>query len=269
MRPIGQLSRETAGSIRGLFFDLDDTLLSHGQLTERAYGALWRMHEAKIRLVAVTGRPSGWGEVIARQWPIDGVVSENGAIALCRDASGRGIEILDPCDDRERAERRARLTEIVHRVRREIPEAELADDVRARISDVTWDIGERRQLPEDRVQALTRILVKHGARTTRSSVHVHATFDSDDKASGAVEFARRTWGEDAGATLARYAFIGDSGNDVACFSAFHMTVGVSNVEKYVAKMPVPPRHVTRGAMGDGFAEMADLLVSAKTSRAIG
>ena len=44
------------------------------------YDALWDLSDAGLRLVAVTGRPSGWGEVIARQWPIDGAVTENGAV---------------------------------------------------------------------------------------------------------------------------------------------------------------------------------------------
>jgi hypothetical protein len=258
------LSKEAARQIRGLFFDLDDTLLTHGQLTKEAYEALWRLHDAKIRLVAVTGRPSGWGEVLARQWPIDGVVSENGAIALVKDKAGRGIERLDSCSAVERASRRERLADLVQRVRVEVPEAELADDVHARISDVTWDIGERCTLPDDRVRAIARIVVRAGGRTTRSSVHLHGSFDSDDKASGAVAFASRTWGEDVGATLATYAFVGDSGNDAACFSAFATTVGVSNVAKYVGQLSIPPKYVTTAAMGSGFAELAGCLVTSRT-----
>ena len=75
MTPLAALPADAARGLTGLLFDLDDTVLTHGMLTKSAYDALWRLHESGLRLVAVTGRPSGWGEVIARQWPIDGAVT--------------------------------------------------------------------------------------------------------------------------------------------------------------------------------------------------
>jgi len=44
-----------ARGLVGVLFDLDDTVLSHGVLTREAYDAIWSMHEAGLRLVAVTG----------------------------------------------------------------------------------------------------------------------------------------------------------------------------------------------------------------------
>jgi hydroxymethylpyrimidine pyrophosphatase-like HAD family hydrolase len=261
--PIAELSR-----LRGLFFDLDDTLLTHGVLTRAAYGALWDLRDAGVRLVAVTGRPSGWGEVIVRQWPIDGVVAENGAIALLRQtgagAGGSGGVIRrDGCDETERQRRRMQLGDLVARARTVVPEARLTDDVHARVSDVTWDIGERMRLPADRVDLLAKMIVDAGARTTRSSVHLHASFDVEDKASGAVAFAQAVFGEDSGATLASYAFIGDSGNDAACFGAFRTTFGVANVASWVPRLSVVPRYVSEGARGEGFAEVAAALIQAR------
>ena len=261
MRPLSTLDLAQARELRGLLFDLDDTLLSHGQLSRAAYGALWDLHDAKIRLVAVTGRPSGWGEVLVRQWPIDGAVTENGAVHVVRE--GRGVALREECDEVERRSRRRRLANLIERVSDVVPQARLADDVAARRSDVTWDIGERVRLPEDRVRAIVDEIVAAGARTTQSSVHVHATFDADDKASGAVSFLRASFGEDAGAALSRYAFIGDSGNDAACFSAFRTTVGVANVAAYVRRLSVPPRYVTLAPMGDGFAELGGVLVASR------
>jgi hydroxymethylpyrimidine pyrophosphatase-like HAD family hydrolase len=135
--------------------------------------------------------------------------------------------------------------------------------VHARVTDVTWDIGERVRLPGDRVDLLAKMIIEAGARTTRSSVHLHATFDVEDKASGAVSFAHAVFGEDAGSTLARYAFIGDSGNDAACFSAFRTTFGVANIASWVPRLSVVPRYVTEGARGEGFAEVASALVQSR------
>jgi HAD superfamily hydrolase (TIGR01484 family) len=258
MKPLATLSREEASALRGLLFDLDDTLLSHGLLTRAAYDALWDMHDTGLRLVAVTGRPSGWGEVIARQWPVDGVVAETGAVRMWRE--GRGLVLREDCDDAERRSRRIRLAQLVEKVRAIVPEARLADDVGARRSDVAWDIGERMRLPDDRADLIARAIREAGARTTRSSVHLHATFDADDKASGAVAFLRERFGEDAGVAVVRYAFAGDSANDAACFGAFRTTFGVANVKEHVARVNVPPRFVASAEMGEGFAEIARALL---------
>ena len=264
MKPLASLELDEARGIRGLLFDLDDTFLTHGVLTREAYDALWSMKDAGLRLVAVTGRPSGWGEVVVRQWPIDAAVTENGAVVVVRD--GRGIQKREACDETERRSRRMRLARLVEEVRGVVPEARLSDDVDARRSDVTWDIGERVRMPEDRVALIVQRIRAAGARTTQSSVHLHATFDVDDKASGAIGYLVEVFGEDAGAALTRYAFVGDSGNDAACFSAFRTTVGVANVAGYVGRMPVPPRYVTTRAMGEGFAELAAFLVEVRRAR---
>jgi HAD superfamily hydrolase (TIGR01484 family) len=259
MRPLSALDALARERVRGLLFDLDDTLLTHGVLTGEAYDALWSLHDAKLHLVAVTGRPSGWGEVLVRQWPIDGVVSENGAVHVVRE--GGGILLRERCSESERRSRKSRLAHLVDHVRERVPEARLSDDVGARRSDITWDIGERDKLPLDRVDLIASMIVGAGARTTRSSVHLHATFDEDDKASGAVEFVGRAFGVDPGAALATFAFIGDSGNDAACFAAFATTFGVANVKAHVARLSVPPRFVADGEMGKGFAEVARALVA--------
>jgi HAD superfamily hydrolase (TIGR01484 family) len=252
--PLSSFTARRARALLGLLFDLDDTLLTHGVLTKPAYDALWALKDAGLRLVAVTGRPSGWGEVLVRQWPIDGAVTENGAVHVVRDRSG--VAVRESCSEREREDRRARLAAIVKRVAEVVPEAKLADDVAARRSDVTWDIGERARLPMDRVDLIAKEIVAAGARTTRSSVHIHATFDADDKASGAVRFLAETFGEDPGRALHRYAFIGDSGNDAACFTAFKTTFGVANVKSALDRLGVPPGFVTSTEMGEGFAELA-------------
>ncbi|MGH7297472.1 MAG: HAD-IIB family hydrolase [Polyangiaceae bacterium] len=254
MRPLSALPAEEARRLRGLLFDLDDTLLSHGVLTREAYGALWDLHEAGMKLVAVTGRPCAWGEVLARQWPVEGFVTENGAVHVVRD--GPGVSRHDACGEQERRSRRVRLAGIVARVREVVPEARLTDDMDGRRSDVTWDVGERVKLPADRVALVAREIEAAGARWSCSSVHLHATFDVDDKASGALRFLAERLGEEPGGAVVRYAFVGDSGNDAACFSTFRTTFGVANVRAAAGRLSLPPRFVASAPMGAGFAEVA-------------
>jgi hypothetical protein len=88
MKPLSLLAPDAARALGGVIFDLDDTVLDHGALTEAAYGALFRLRETGLALIACTGRPAGWGEVIQRQWPIDATIVENGAVALVREQEG-------------------------------------------------------------------------------------------------------------------------------------------------------------------------------------
>lgn len=261
MKPLSSLDPDEARGMRGLLFDLDDTVLTHGVLGRAAYGALWDLHDAGLRLVAVTGRPSGWAEVLVRQWPIDGAVTENGAVFVVRD--GQGVRVIPDGSPGDLAHRRARLDVLVAQVREAMPDVELADDVHGRRSDVAWDIGERVKLSEDRIAALHRLVTAAGARTTRSSVHLHASFERDDKASGAMRFVRERFGEDPGSAVYRWAFAGDSSNDAACFAAIRTTFGVANVRAFVSKLSVPPRYVARAERGEGFAEIAQALLRAR------
>ncbi len=254
MKPLASLTTEEARALRGVLFDLDDTVLTHGSLTLAAYEALWHLHDAGLKLLAVTGRPSGWGVVIARQWPVAGCVTENGAVYFVRERGG--VRLVDPCGDEERRARRIRLAGIVERVREVVPEARLTDDVDARRSDVTWDVGERMKLPEDRIRSIVRVIEEAGARWSVSSVHLHATYDTDDKASGALRFCARELGQDPGAAVTTFAFAGDSGNDAACFAAFRTTFGVANVVSALGRLTVAPRYVATRPMGEGFAEIA-------------
>jgi len=263
MRPLVELAAEEARRLTGVFFDLDDTVLTHGVLGKEAYGSLWDLHDAGLRLVAVTGRPSGWAEVLVRQWPIDGAVTENGAVFVVHE--GNGVRVIEDGTPAEVRRRRALLDALVARVREEMPGVTLADDVHMRRSDVAWDIAERVKLAEPDVHALGRLVRATGARTTRSSVHLHASFERDDKASGATRFVRERFGEDPGRAIHRWAFVGDSGNDAACFAAMKTTFGVANVRAYLSKLTVPPRYVASAERGAGFAEIARALIAARAS----
>jgi hydroxymethylpyrimidine pyrophosphatase-like HAD family hydrolase len=258
MRPLAALGADEARRLDGLLFDLDDTVLTHGVLTREAYAAIWELHEAGLKLVAVTGRPSAWAEVLVRQWPIDGAVTENGAVFVVRE---RRLRVILDGAEAEVSARRARLDALVARVAAALPGVRLADDVGGRRSDVAWDIAEHARVPEGEIARLAELVHAAGARTTRSSVHFHASFERDDKATGAMRFLRERLGADPGRAVHRWAFAGDSSNDAACFAALRTTFGVANVCAFVRKISVPPRYVATAERGAGFAEIARKLVA--------
>ncbi len=254
MHSLDALTPEEARRLRGLLFDLDDTLLDGTLLTETAYAALWQLHRAGLRLVAVTGRPAGFGEVIARQWPIDGVVTENGAVAFYRE--GNSVRRIEEVDEATRRARRIRLASVYETLRESFPEVRLAADVHLRQSDLAIDVGESQEVSPELRKAIAKKARELGVRTFLSSIHLHLTLDVHDKASGAIAFLCEHFGEDPTSARADYAFIGDSGNDAPCFAAFRTTFGVANVKASLGSFAVTPKYVASKPRGEGFAEIA-------------
>lgn len=256
VKPIANLDAETAENLSGVLFDLDDTLLDNGELTELAYASLHRLRESGLRLLAVTGRPSGWGEVLANLWPVDGMVTENGTIAVL--ARGRTVELLDEVDVVTRSERCRRRDALVSDLRTRFPWLCPAADVHLRRSDFTFDIGETRTVAAADVDPVEAYARSVGARTVRSSVHLHVCFDGSDKASGAVRAIAQAFGEDPTRARARYAFIGDSENDEPAFNGFLTTVAVANLR---GNPTLNPKYRTVAERGRGFAEFAQRIVT--------
>jgi HAD superfamily hydrolase (TIGR01484 family) len=257
MLPLTALGRAEALGLDGLLFDLDDTLLDHGALTEQAYAALFRLREAGLRLYVVTGRPLGWVRLLARLFPVDGGVAENGGALV--GPGGRQLE-LEP--QTVRSERTRRLRELVGEIEGAFPELEPPDDVGERVTDYTFDVGESRTVDAETVRRLTAFARERGATVHVSSVHLHVGYDATDKASGAVRLLEALSGVDPTRALSRYAFVGDSENDAACFGAFKTTIGVANLR---GRPTLLPRYITRAERGAGFAELARTLGSLRAS----
>jgi HAD superfamily hydrolase (TIGR01484 family) len=261
MEPLTDLPTDVLAGLRGVVFDVDDTLTTRGRLTTEAFDALWALHEAGLRLVAVTGRPLGWTDAIAASWPVDLAVGENGAgWSFLR---GRALELGYFHDAEARRGQRERLEAIRARVARELPDLAEAGDQPARRCDLAFDVGERAKVEPDRVERLAAIIEAAGARCLVSSVHAHAVVGDWDKARGVVRAADAALGEDLPAARGEWLFVGDSGNDAAAFAFFERTVGVANVRAHLDRLEVPPRWVTEGERGAGFAELARAIVEAR------
>src|SRR5437879_12433472 len=119
VQPMKPLAALDARGVKALLFDIDDTLTAEGKLTAQAYDALERLRRAGKITVPVTGRPAGWCDHIARMWPVDGVVGENGAFYFFY-AGGR-LQKRFQDDAGTRHEKRARLDAIAHRVLAPVP----------------------------------------------------------------------------------------------------------------------------------------------------
>jgi len=256
MKPLASLTAEDVAPIAGLVFDLDDTLLDHGRLTEAAYSSLFRLSEAGLRLIGCTGRPFGWADLLGRQWPVDAMVAENGAAALVRTSTGEHRTLLWTGDGR-----REDLIALANEILARFPSARITEDNAARVADVTIDIGERCRVAPDDVRAMHEIARSRGVASVSSSVHFHLSHEAPDKAAGTVRTLGEAFGEDATIARFRYAFVGDSGNDATAFAAFKLTFGVANVRSAGHTLTRMPRFIAPSPMGRGFVEIATALLT--------
>ena len=73
----------------GVFTDIDDTLTTDGAITNDALQALRDLKQAGLTVIPITGRSMGWSRDMARSWPVDAVVAENGAAAWIPQLHGK------------------------------------------------------------------------------------------------------------------------------------------------------------------------------------
>jgi HAD superfamily hydrolase (TIGR01484 family) len=265
MSPISEFPAAAANSLLGVCFDIDDTVTSHGALDVAAYAALGALRASGLKLIAVTGRPLGFAEIVARTWLVDAAVGENGAGHIAR--SGKGLSFGFWDDAPTRAAQQITLAKIRARVARELSEVRETDDSWARRCDLAFDVNERVTLPRAVVDRLTSIIESEGAQALVSSVHAHAQLGQHDKASGACRALTELYGFAADEVRQRFLFVGDSGNDAAAFAWFEWTAGVANVARFLDRLPRAPRYTATREYGEGFAEIARTILALRGSGA--
>ncbi len=248
-------------AVRGLVFDIDDTVTRDGVLEAEAFSAMHRMAQTGFILVAVTGRPLGWTDVIARLWPVHVALGENGAGWAWR--AEDGVHEGYFCAEAERAVQAQLLARIRADIAESMPQVKVTRDDRARRCDLAFDIGESECLPPSEIEALCTRIEALGASTSVSTVHAHAVPGPWNKAEGVTRALAEALGTNLDAELGRWVFVGDSGNDAAAFAHFPNSVGVANVREHLARLPSPPRYVTDSDRGRGFAELATHLVDGR------
>ena len=264
MRPLAEFPAAARRVVRGVLTDIDDPLTDEGHLPALAYAALERLRAAGLLVVPVTGRPAGWCDHIARMWPVDAVVGENGAFWFRHDAAARRLVKRYVVDDEERALRRSRLGAIAERVMDEVPGCALASDQAYREADLAIDFREDvPPLPLEAVRRIVAIMESEGLTAKASSIHVNGWFGGYDKLSTSRLMLREDFGVDLDARRDDWVFAGDSPNDQPMFAFFPNAVGVANVREMAELMTSLPAWVTPSRGARGFAELAEALLSVR------
>jgi HAD superfamily hydrolase (TIGR01484 family) len=263
-QPLSNFSVEARARLRGVLFDIDDTVTTEGRLTAEAYGAVARLHEAGLLVAPITGRPAGWCDHIARMWPVDGVVGENGAFYFRYDAKRKKFIKRFMASDEERVENRRRLEDLRAEILAAVPGAAVSADQLYREADLAIDFREDVDpLPQSDIARIVEIFEAAGAVAKVSSIHVNGWFGDYDKLTTTRIMLQECFGIDLEAEQERFVFAGDSPNDAPMFAAFSNAVGVANLRDFEDRLPAAPAFVTEARSGAGFAELADTLLAAR------
>ena len=265
MTPLANCPRATLAAVEGVLTDIDETVSTEGRLTADAYGALEALKKAGFLVIPVTGRPAGWCDHIARFWPVDAVVGENGAFWMWHDAkTGGKLRSRYVQTDAERADGRRRLEAIRAQVLREVPSAGIASDQPYRAADLAVDFREDvAPLGEAEITRIVAIFEAHGAHAKVSSIHVNGWFGDYDKLTTSKLMMRELFGVDLDTHRQHYVFAGDSPNDSPMFGYFPNAVGMANVGDSTGRLEPQPRWVTAARSGAGFVELSRVLIEAR------
>ncbi|MFQ5984046.1 MAG: HAD-IIB family hydrolase [Alphaproteobacteria bacterium] len=264
MRPLKEFPAEARRRVAVVLTDIDDTLTHEGRVPATAYGALERLREAGVKVIPVTGRPAGWCDHIARMWPVDGVVGENGAFYFHYHGERRRMVRRYWLNEAERGAGRRRLERLKARILAAVPEAAVAADQPYREADLAIDfaedVGPLSEVDVDRVVALFE---SAGACAKVSSIHVNGWFGDFDKLAMTKVMLKEIFRLDLDRRRKACVFVGDSPNDVPMFAYFPHATGVANIARFAGRLAAEPRWVTERPGGHGFAELAEALLAVR------
>ncbi len=269
MQPITDLPHDVAANLIGVFADIDDTITTDGYLTPEAYAAMARIQEMGLLMIPITGRPAGWCDHIARMWPVDGVVGENGAFYFRYDKSRRKFISRFEATEEQAEDNRRKMKKIAERILVEVPGCALASDQPYRIADIAIDFCEDVEpLPMDAIDRIVDIMTAEGLTAKVSSIHVNGWVGNYDKLTMTRTLMKECFSINIDDASERFVFVGDSPNDQPMFRFFPNAIGVANLMNFADRLDDKPAYLTTGEGGAGFAEAVDVLIRARSEATV-
>lgn len=261
MDNISTMSKQQLNEVKIILTDIDDTLTTEGRLKSNAYTALENLSNSGFIVIPVTGRCAGWCDHIARMWPVNGVVGENGAFFFSYDHQSKKMQQTYCQTPKERKENHLALHEIKKTILKNVSGSALASDQDYRHTDLAIDFAEDvATLSSNKIKEIVTIAQNAGAIAKVSSIHVNCWIGSHNKLSTSLTTLEQVFGVSNSNIQNEVLFIGDSPNDSMMFDYFNKSVGVANVMDFIKELDKPPKYITLNHSGEGFVELADSLL---------
>ena len=263
LQPLSALTNAALKRIDYLLFDVDETFTTHGLMHAETYATLFALRDADITAVPVTGRPSGWGNVMLSTWPIKACVTENGGVIAWKSATGIAVQQVIHSEHRG-AGYIEKLRALGDAIAAKYPQVRVSADQPYRLTDLAIDYAEQSSsVSPEVVTEIAAWMRGEGYQTAVSSIHIHAYTPENHKADGVYPLMQAAFAMDSHAVHVRAAFVGDSPNDASLFAAIPVSVGVANVRSSLDKIHTPPAYITDAECGAGFIEFAQRLIAAR------
>jgi HAD superfamily hydrolase (TIGR01484 family) len=265
--PLDAIPVQVCKQLHYFFMDIDDTFTTCGKITAGAFHALWQLHDAGVKVVPVTGRPAGWCDMIARFWPVEAVIGENGAFYYLYHSGNRKMVRRYFQSEPDRSRGKNLLETLRSRVLKEVPGCAISADQPFRTADLAIDYCEDvPELSRDSVGRICAIARALGLNCKVSSIHVNCWYGTYDKLSSVREFLFDQAGMSLVQMQSSIMFAGDSPNDEPLFSAVEHSTAVANIHDFLSQMTHYPKYVAQKCSGEGFHEIVAQILRKRTNR---
>ena len=248
--PFSSFTEEERSAVGIIVSDVDDTITKRGKLYPEVLKSLWLLKRKGHMVVLVTGGSSGWADAYIRQWPVDAVIAESGALILAHGQGNKIIYVKNPAiapDIREKKEKLIKCTAGLT----------FSSDQYARQYDIAYEKAELRDAER---KTLFNYVKAMGGVWRESSIHINVGFGHFDKHTSLSYFMDSLYSIDSERLKHEGIYFGDSLNDSDMFAYMPLSVGMHSVEDMRSSFPILPRYITNGYGGDGFVEAAKALV---------
>lgn len=254
------LDRETLKKVRFILTDVDDTLTWDSTLPPATYEALSRLMAAGYVVIPVTGGCAGWSDLMARLWPVSGVITEGGACFLRKQNDGK-LTYQYWSSANEMKANKERLLAQVETLLPDFTPLTLAQDQPYRLTDVAVDYAQdiSPAAVKEKDAFLTK-LAKIGLQAKASSIHINIWHGDYNKCAMAERVLKQEYGLSEQDIREQTLYVGDAPNDESMFAKFPLSVGVANIQRHLDVMTHLPSSITTKPGGYGFIEIVNNLL---------
>ena len=128
MLPLSKFSKNNLSKIKFVLTDIDETLTENGRIPYTSLKAMEMLKNNNIFVIPVTGRPAGWCDHIARMWPVDGIIGENGAFYFFYEKSKKKMRRRFWKSEEQRKEDKQLLKNLGKKILSDIKGCKIATD---------------------------------------------------------------------------------------------------------------------------------------------
>lgn len=242
--PFEGLTPEERESIEIVVSDVDDTITKNGKLYPNALHSLWKLKRMGKMIVLLTGGSAGWADVYIRQWPVDAVIAESGAVILAHGKGGSIVYKFNPMIDPMFQKKKESLLKLTAGL-------QLSTDQFARMYDIAYD---KKRLSPEEAKTLKGMVKAAGGHWSESSIHINVSFGAFGKRSSLVMFMDALFDIRGDRLREHGVYLGDSLNDDDLFGFMPLSIGMHSVEDDRDSFANLPKYITAGYGGDGFSE---------------